>query len=542
MIKRKMKLLFVMTLLLTFLFSLVLPVLTKAKAASETSKSPPYYGSYKILEDNPFFQKIAWPYPESGQVGAVQGSVKLGEDVWNHGGWDIGGEEHKPVYAIADGEVTFYGMLDEVYAVVIRHKAASGDGYVYSFYLNLCGTHNTIQVRNKEKVKAGSLIGFLGMPERDGEIGDHAHLHFELRWSEDDTKAVPSEEYTVDLFATELYLLRPENGRASISAIRKEYKDFVTADGKKIPAVFQFDSRLFLYAEKEIFGIKWEKIEFLLALDVIFGYEAWSYILSNQSYKIWFPYYEISPDEVAKYGNIPSLNQMWDNMINVNQSFETGLKGLVPTEYLEWELPDQDPEEGSEGENPADEDLSDFDPDLAQKERVILVGDSRISLMKDTVETSVPTEFLGKSREGYEWLYRQGVSEVNKIRKPGDKIVIWIGTNDYWNSFNEYVKLFSKLSKEAWKDNKVYVVEVGFINMNMEMKYYGYQKRSNVAINNFNNKLRLSLSKKISWIKINHLLEISKSGTWGNRKDGIHYSPETSQKIYNQIIGSIFSK
>lgn len=514
------------------------PILASAKTSSDSSlELVKYYGSYLQQKDNPFFTKIAWPYPESGNVLAVQGSVKLGEDTWNHGGWDIKGEEHKPVYAMAEGEVVYTGMLKGVYAVVIQHKTASLDGYLTSFYLNLCSTHNSVAVRKGDRVKAGSLLGVLGKPGRDGKIEEFPHLHLELRWSEDADTVIPSSKYTVDLFATGLHALRPADGRESASALRTAYRDFTATNGKKIPAVFQFDARLFLYSEKEIFGIQWEDIEPLLALDVVMGYESWSYLLNREEYSIWFPYREIQDSEISNGQSVTSLNQSWNDLMKLNQHFEAELPGFVPTDFIEWEFEESSEEEENKG------DFEEEDADQTSLEgRMILVGDSRVALMENAVKESVETEFVSKSKQGYVWLQYAGVQEVDRIRKPGDKIVIWIGTNDYLINATFYQSLFQTLSKDRWKEHEIYIVEVGFVNKDLVNHYYGYQQRDNKTITQYNTQLKSILGKNMTWIPINHLIDVEDTKIFGSRKDGLHYSNQVSQKIYDEIVRVIFQK
>lgn len=199
--------------------------------------------------------------------------------------------------------------------------------------------------------------------------------------------------------------------------------------------------------------------------------------------------------------------------------------------------------------------------------KVIIVGDSRTKNMSNWVTQKVATAFVARSGQGYHWFVEDGIKEVNAIRKPGDIIIIWLGVNDYYSDlkskhrYSLYAKKINELAKKEWADSKVYVAEVGYVDKDKMVAYFGVQTRSNVTrqktgnhiagIREFNAKLKASLNKEITWISTSKVIGIpanDKTSTppsmWDTRKygkkDGLHYGREKTQEIYDYFIGLVW--
>ncbi|MFQ3873320.1 LysM peptidoglycan-binding domain-containing M23 family metallopeptidase [Leptospira kirschneri] len=124
-------------------------------------------------EERSFFYGVAF-YRPLGDEGIMSSRFGKRKDPFTrketfHGGLDMAAEEGTPVYASADGEVSFsdkkggYGNL-----IILGHKLG---------YETLYGHLSSISVRPGEKVRKGQKIGEVGQTGR--ATGNH--LHFEVR-------------------------------------------------------------------------------------------------------------------------------------------------------------------------------------------------------------------------------------------------------------------------------------------------------------------------------------------------------------------------
>lgn len=197
--------------------------------------------------------------------------------------------------------------------------------------------------------------------------------------------------------------------------------------------------------------------------------------------------------------------------------------------------------------------------------QLIIVGDSRTNNMSKWVSTTVNTQFIAKSGEGYLWFEQNGIEDVNMIKNPGDVIVIWLGVNDYFSNalgtdpWKAYSQKINELAATDWADCSVYVAEVGYVDTNYIYNYNNKITRANVSqinspykiqgIQEFNKKLRNSLSQDITWINTNDIIGIKANDTdltpeelWVVRSngmvDGLHYGVEVSQKVYNHFVNT----
>ncbi|BBF42937.1 hypothetical protein lbkm_1623 [Lachnospiraceae bacterium KM106-2] len=201
---------------------------------------------------------------------------------------------------------------------------------------------------------------------------------------------------------------------------------------------------------------------------------------------------------------------------------------------------------------------------FATNKKLIMVGDSRTFNMSNWVKTSAKTTFVAKSGQGYQWFVKEGIPKINECKRKGDCIVVWLGVNDYRlaalkkNPYQLYAAKLNRLAKKEWKDCKVYVVSVGYVDEKRIQNYFHKHNRSNTkqigkvpvkGIYDFNNKLKKSLNSKIKWIDIRDVIGIkenakrTKANIWVTRKngqkDGLHYSPAKTQEIYDYIVSHI---
>lgn len=195
--------------------------------------------------------------------------------------------------------------------------------------------------------------------------------------------------------------------------------------------------------------------------------------------------------------------------------------------------------------------------------KLIIVGDSRTHNMSKWVKASIPTRFVAKSHMGFNWFMDEGIGKVNAAKKPGDAIVVWLGVNDYFSNslggdtWNVYANKLNSLANYEWADCKVYVAAVGYVDRAKHIAFYGKDIRSNVTqlpcgnrihgIEEFNKKLKASLSPKINWINTYNVIGIPNNDTtvtpdyiWYTRengkKDGLHYGIGKTQEIYNYFV------
>ncbi|MCA3910264.1 M23 family metallopeptidase [Vibrio vulnificus] len=96
----------------------------------------------------------------------------------HHAAIDYRVEPGSPVYAVADGVVSFSGEMDG-YAglVVIDHSKES----LYSLYGHLSLKSDMVELGS---IKRGDIVGYIAEPSESYGIGTVSHLHFALRLGE----------------------------------------------------------------------------------------------------------------------------------------------------------------------------------------------------------------------------------------------------------------------------------------------------------------------------------------------------------------------
>ncbi len=205
----------------------------------------------------------------------------------------------------------------------------------------------------------------------------------------------------------------------------------------------------------------------------------------------------------------------------------------------------------------------------ANKNRLIIVGDSRTYNMCQWVSATNQTVFIAKNGQGYLWFEEEAVNKVTKLVKAGDSIVIWLGVNDYFqnmkgqDSWKVYAEKINNLSENEWSGCKIYVASVGYVDRNRMLDYYGKVTRTNITrldrnrkmkgIKEFNESLCKNLSKNITWLDTYEVIGIDHSDSnyipediWATRtngqKDGLHYGQAKTKQVYDFFIESTIGK
>ena len=198
--------------------------------------------------------------------------------------------------------------------------------------------------------------------------------------------------------------------------------------------------------------------------------------------------------------------------------------------------------------------------------QIIWVGDSRSAYIKKNITIPKNVTIIAKTGKGYKWFKEEAEAEVAKVRKDGDTIVLWLGVNDYRSPslggepYQVYADEYTRLIENEWKKNKVYVVSVGYVDMEKIYQYYGKYNRANSSrlpgqirvngIRGFNTSLKKELPDSIDWIDITDVVGISAKDNIRasksdflkrkNKKyDGLHYSTSKSREIFNYVLGQM---
>ena len=132
--------------------------------------------------------------------------------------------------------------------------------------------------------------------------------------------------------------------------------------------------------------------------------------------------------------------------------------------------------------------------------------------------------FVCQGGEGLAWMKSTGIPEATKYMGNGSAVIILMGVNDLYN-LNEYIKYINN-NYSNWT-SKGAVVYFDSVNPCTG----SYASRLNNKIVSFNNGMKQALSSDIRYID-SHSNLIS---TGYKTTDGLHYSSDTSKKIYNYI-------
>lgn len=163
----------------------------------------------------------------------------------------------------------------------------------------------------------------------------------------------------------------------------------------------------------------------------------------------------------------------------------------------------------------------------AEEGDIIFIGDSRTVGMQQNVSSNAT--FICKTGSGYNWMVDTAFAKTDRIVENGKSVVILMGVNDIENA-SLYVDAVNKKAKE-WKGKgaATYFVSVNAVDDEKTI----YVKNS--QIRNFNNILSNGLSEAV-YIDTNSYLDIGNSDT---DSEGLHYTGEIYNKIYNIIISRI---
>ena len=152
----------------------------------------------------------------------------------------------------------------------------------------------------------------------------------------------------------------------------------------------------------------------------------------------------------------------------------------------------------------------------------IFVGDSRFVNMNDVCEISKEDNLfmVAKVGEGYSWFSQTALKQIKRIVSSGLysewKLVICLGINDL-GSINNYIKKYEELKA----DYDITLVSVNPVN--------NYPNISNSEVEKFNSSLK---EVNLPYINTYNILMTTGYST----TDGLHYSPDTTRKIYDGIL------
>jgi len=152
----------------------------------------------------------------------------------------------------------------------------------------------------------------------------------------------------------------------------------------------------------------------------------------------------------------------------------------------------------------------------------IFVGDSRFVNMNDVCEISKEDNLfmVAKVGEGYSWFSQTALKQIKRIVSSGLysewKLVICLGINDL-GSINNYLKKYEELKS----DYDITLVSVNPVN--------NYPNISNSEVEKFNSSLK---EVNLPYINTYNILMTTGYST----TDGLHYSPDTTRKIYDGIL------
>lgn len=173
---------------------------------------------------------------------------------------------------------------------------------------------------------------------------------------------------------------------------------------------------------------------------------------------------------------------------------------------------------------------------------VVIVGDSRMSLIDDDKDMVKPANFMFVAKSGMriDWLKNEAISEVNNILKNKNfkyHIVVNMGVNDLNNDkykgdeiAEEYFDLYSDLAK-ANIDSEVYILSVNPIDDELINQKWD-NNRTTEEIKLFNKTIQKELAK--SNLNNIHYCDSYNSINF-ETYDGLHYTKDTNKRIINYI-------
>lgn len=169
-----------------------------------------------------------------------------------------------------------------------------------------------------------------------------------------------------------------------------------------------------------------------------------------------------------------------------------------------------------------------------ENSKTIFVGDSRTGQMFHCVrERGNNDTWIAQSGEGYKWFSKIATPLLEGVAEPGDKIVIQMGINDLFgmdtvDAAIQYM-MFANTELMDWIANgaEVYVVSINPVEKHGSI--------TNEQIEYFNLMMSTCLAEEVHYIDSYSALKTGKYPT----VDGIHYSNEVYEKIYQYIKNQI---
>lgn len=171
---------------------------------------------------------------------------------------------------------------------------------------------------------------------------------------------------------------------------------------------------------------------------------------------------------------------------------------------------------------------------------VVFVGDSRtvgmfgseIDIEYDTVKKQShltreanslkDVDVIAQVGKGYNWVVQNPTTY--------DTYIFWLGVNDLTN-IDSYKSYYEELILSG---KKVYLCTVGLVNESKETSYgYGIK---NVDIESFNKQL-----KTIDNAEVIDVYQFMLDNELDTGRDGLHYTKDTYEEIYNFIDNSVFT-
>ena len=162
--------------------------------------------------------------------------------------------------------------------------------------------------------------------------------------------------------------------------------------------------------------------------------------------------------------------------------------------------------------------------------KVVLIGDSRFYGQSNYKFENSKTTYIAKSGEGLQFL-KNSNSKIKSYDSNSTAFVINLGVNDLYN-VNNYISYINSLALSLKGD--VYYLSVNPVD-EVKESYNGYSVK-NSSINDFNSKMRSGL-KNVKYLDSNSHLKSKGFDT----VDGVHYTKDTYQKIYNFIATNVKS-
>lgn len=152
---------------------------------------------------------------------------------------------------------------------------------------------------------------------------------------------------------------------------------------------------------------------------------------------------------------------------------------------------------------------------------LIFVGDSRTVGMQSAVGGN--DTWSGKVSAGLDWMKSTGVPNIEGNIGNGTGVVILMGVNDLYRP-SSYLSYINKKAN-SWASSGAHTY---FVSVNPTDGSYS---NLNSDIDSFNQQMKSKLNSNITYIDTNSYLK----STGFSTTDGLHYTSDTYNKIYNYI-------